>query len=178
MSAPRDQQAESTETETSGTQETARLLNRGSKAALYVAFFSVWTTMILFAVFSTPYPVVPSCSHEPSVNMVTTPTINGYEIEVARPSRQEALIAYKVSVLKDDTPWSDMSVELTGGMEIRNTDGDEWLNFTDLTRDDMLTGGDFFTLEDLTSGSKYEVILLFMWGPNECEITSEVMYVP
>ena len=164
--------------ETSGTQETARRLNRGLKAALYVAFFSVWTTMILFALFSVPYPVVPSCSHEPSVDMVTTPTINGYEIEVAPPSRQEALSAYKVSVLKDGTPWSDMPVELTGGMEMKNTAGDEWLNFTDLTSDDKLTGGDFFTLENLTSGSKYEVILLWVWGANDCKITSEVMYVP
>ena len=110
--------------------------------------------------------------------MVTTPTTNGYELEIASPSTQEHLSAYKVSVLKDGTPWSDMPVELTGGMEIRNTGGGEWLNFTDLTRDDRLTGGDFFTLEDLASGSKYEVILLWVWGPNDCKITSEVMYVP
>jgi hypothetical protein len=54
--------------------------------------------------------------------------------------------------------------------------GDEYLNFTDLTTDDKLTGGDFFTLEDLESGAQYEVVLL--WASNDNKITSEVINVP
>ncbi|MCK4456892.1 MAG: hypothetical protein KAW39_04050 [Thermoplasmata archaeon] len=88
----------------------------------------------------------------------------------------EALGAYKVSVLKDGTPWSNMPVVLSGGMEVKNSGGDGWLNFTDLTSDGKLTGGDFFTLENLTSGSQYEVILL--WASSECEFASEVINVP
>ena len=177
MSAPRDQQVESTETETSGTQETARLHNLGLKAALSVAFVSVVSAVVLFAVFSIPSGIVyPPCGHGPAVDMVTSPTTNGYELEIGPPSRMEALGAYKVSVLKDGTPWSNMPVVLSGGMEVKNSGGDGWLNFTDLTSDGKLTGGDFFTLENLTSGSQYEVILL--WASSECEFASEVINVP
>ena len=177
VSAPRDQQVESIET--SGTRETARLHNLGLKAALSVAFVSVVSVVILFAIFSIPSSeVYPKCRYDPSIEIVTTPTTDGYELEVGPLSRREGLPAYKVSVLKDDTPWSNMPVELTSGMEIKNAGGDEWLNFTDLTSDDMLTGGDFFTLEKLTSGSKYEVILLWAAEGNDCEITREVINVP
>ena len=52
----------------------------------------------------------------------------------------------------------------------------EYLNFTDLMADGKLTGGDFFTLENLDSGSQYEVILL--WAADDSKITSEVINVP
>jgi len=175
VSAPWDQQVESTETETSGTQETARLHNLGLKAALCVAFFSVVSVGILFAVFSTPSSTFyPWNGHAPTVEMVVRPTWEGYEFELAAPSRVEALSAYKVTVLKDGIPWGAPSVVKQG--DCGNGPVNEELNFTDLTADDKLTGGDFFTLESLTSGSEYEVILL--WAADDTKITSETINVP
>lgn len=110
----------------------------------------------------------------PTAEMVTSPTPDGYELEVAAPSRQEGLSAYKVSVLKDGTPWGSPSVVADG--DCGNGPANEELNFTDLTSDTKLTGGDFFTLENLDSGSTYEVILL--WAANDNKITSETINVP
>ncbi len=117
-----------------------------------------------------------STTGAPTADMIASSTPDGYELELAAPSRSEGLSAYKVSVLKDGTPWTNMPMVVSIGMEVKNQNGDEWLNFTDLTGDDKLTGGDFFTLEDLTSGSKYEVSLL--WAANDNKITSEEMNVP
>lgn len=110
----------------------------------------------------------------PTAEMITTPTQDGYELEVAAPSRQEALNAYKVSVLKDGTPWGTPAA-LAGGNILTGPAGEK-LNFTDLTSDTKLTGGDFFTLEVLESGAQYEVILL--WAANDNKITSETINVP
>jgi flagellin-like protein len=113
----------------------------------------------------------------PTVDLTSRPTSDGYELEIASPSRTEGLNAYKVSVLKDGTPWSDGPKAVSGVLEWQNPGaGVEWLNFTDLTSDDKLTGGDFFTLEDLESGSSYEVVLL--WASNDNKITSEIINVP
>ncbi len=110
----------------------------------------------------------------PTAEMITTPTSDGYELELAAPSRQESLNAYKVSVLKDGTPWGAPAVVKNG--EVLTATTGEKLNFTDLTSDTKLTGGDFFTLEVLESGAQYEVILL--WAANDNKITSETMNVP
>ena len=110
----------------------------------------------------------------PTAEMVTTSTVDGYELEVAAPSRSESLNSYKVSVLKDGTPWATPKV--VGQGDCGNGPANEELNFTDLTSDDKLTGGDFFTLENLDSGSTYEVILL--WAANDNKITSETINVP
>ncbi|MFQ6107902.1 MAG: hypothetical protein ACE5QF_10040 [Thermoplasmata archaeon] len=107
--------------------------------------------------------------------MVTTPTPDGYEIEVGPLSRREALGACKVAVLKDGTPWPGFPKIIADGVTGTGPAG-EYLNFTDLTSDDELTGGDFFTLENLTSGSQYEVILL--WASTVCKFASEVINVP
>jgi flagellin-like protein len=113
----------------------------------------------------------------PTVDMTRIPTADGYKLEIASPSRTEGLNAYKVSVLKGGTPWSDGPKALVGNLEWTNPGaGDEWLNFTDLTLDDKLTGGDFFDLENLESGAQYEVVLL--WASNDNKITSEVINVP
>ena len=113
----------------------------------------------------------------PTVEMITTSTSEGYELQFAQPSRAEGLTAYKVTVLKDSVAWSVMPVLLSNGMTIQNTGGaGEWLNFTDLLGEGDLTGGDFFTLEKLDSGSEYEVILL--WAASNNKITSEKMTVP
>ncbi|MEE9340181.1 MAG: hypothetical protein V3V21_00785, partial [Thermoplasmata archaeon] len=86
VSAPRDQQVELTEPETSGTRETARLLNLGLKAALSVAFVSVVCAVILFVAFSAPSSTFhPWNGYAPTVDMVTTPTSEGYEVEIQAP---------------------------------------------------------------------------------------------
>jgi len=112
----------------------------------------------------------------PTAEMIPTSTAEGYEFEFAQPSRAEGLSAYKVTVLKNGAPWSVMPVLVSAGMTIQNTAGDgEWLNFTDLLDEGDLTGGDFFTLEKLTSGD-YEVILL--WAATNNKITSEEVSIP
>ncbi len=113
----------------------------------------------------------------PTVEMIPTSTSEGYELQFAQPSRAEGLSAYKVTVLKDGAAWSVMPALVSGGMEAENTGGaGEWLNFTDLLDEGDLTGGDFFTLEKLSSGSEYEVILL--WAATNNKITSEKMTIP
>ena len=111
----------------------------------------------------------------PVVAMITSPTAKGYELEIAGVSRPENLDAYKVTVVKDLIPWAVFPKILVDGV-IGTGPAGEYLNFTDLTGDGKLTGGDFFTLENLTSGSQYEVILL--WAADDSKITSETINVP
>jgi len=77
--------------------------------------------------------------------------------------------------LKDGTPWTGFPKIVVDGA-IGTGPAGEYLNFTDLTADGKLTRGDFFRLEDLTSGSQYEVVLLMAW--NDTKIASEVINVP
>lgn len=97
------------------------------------------------------------------------------EIEVSSPSRLEPLEDYEVSVLKDGTPWSGSPKVLSDG-NIGIGPAGEHLNFTDLMSDGKLSGGDFFTLEGLESGSQYEIILI--WAANDNKIASHVINVP
>ena len=176
MSERQIQQAVPTETEIPLTQEAVRLFNLGMRLALYVAFFSVVSAMVLFALFSIPSSTVyPPCGQVSIVDMITTPTPDGYELDIAPPSRREALGAYKVTVLMDGTPWAGFPEIVIDGA-IGTGPAGEYLNFTDLTSDGKLTEGDFFTLENLTSGSQYEFILL--WTSTRCKLTSEVINVP
>ncbi|TET89677.1 MAG: hypothetical protein E3J35_09200, partial [Methanomassiliicoccales archaeon] len=132
---PRDQQVESTETETSRTRETARLHNLGLKAALCVAFFSVVSAMVLFALFSLPPPppLEPGgCGTTTAVDFSVTQTPWGYEFEIVFPSRIVAYDCYKVAVLKDGTPWTGFPKIVVDGA-IGTGPAGEYLNFTDLT---------------------------------------------
>ena len=81
----------------------------------------------------------------------------------------------EVVVLKDGTQWAGFPKIVVAGA-IGSGPAGEYLNFIDLTSDGKLTGGDFFTFENLISGSKYEVILL--WASIRCMLTSEVINVP
>ena len=176
MSERQIQQAGPTEIETPLTQEAVRLFNLSMRLALYIACLSVVSAMILFALFSIPSSTVyPPCGHGSSVHMITTPTPDGYELDIAAPINGENLDAYKIAVLKDGTPWAGFPKILVDGV-IGSGPAGEYLNFTDLTSNGKLTGGDFFMLENLTSGSQYEVILL--WASTVCKLTSEVINVP
>jgi len=178
MSAPRDQQVESTET--SGTQETPRLHNLGLKAALCVAFFSVVSAVILFAVLSNPPPLEPrGCGMgSPSVDLSATQTSRGYEFEITATSRTVPSECYKVAILQDGTPiWLQYTTwkNVTEGNIMTGPAG-EYLNFTDSDHNGKLSRGDFFTLERLEPSTEYELILL--WAVNVNKITSEVINVP
>ncbi len=112
----------------------------------------------------------------PNVEMTTESTTDGYEFEFAKPSRSEALSSYKVNVMKNGVAWSVMPVLLSDGMTIENTGGaGEWLNFTDALGEGDLTAGDFFTLEELASGSEYEVAIF--WASSNDKITSVTVNV-
>lgn len=80
-----------------------------------------------------------------------------------------------MTILKNGTPWSGYPREFTDGYVGVGPAG-EYVNFTDLTGDGNLTGGDFFTMEGLESGSRYEIVLL--WAADDNKITSHVINVP
>lgn len=101
--------------------------------------------------------------------------IFGEAIEISQPSREEPLDAYKVMVLRDDTPWTDFPKVVREGTIGQGPAG-EYLNFTDLTSDGNLTSGDFFILENLQSGAHYEVKLI--WAASDVELASETVNVP
>lgn len=131
--------------------------------------------MVVVVVFS--YIVfIPSLSEPPG-----PPTVDmGWDIfdeaiEISRPSREEPLDAYKVMVLGDDTPWTDFPKVVREGTIGRGPSG-EYLNFTDLTSDGDLTGGDFFIFEKLQSGARYELKLI--WAASDVELASETVNVP
>ncbi len=142
-----------------------------------VPFITCTVSLILWIVFLyvSVSPLHP-CSEStgaPVVDLVWPPFDGG--IEVSSPSRLEPLENYKVLVLKDGTPWPGYPKVLIHG-DIGVGPEREYLNFTDLTSDGQLSGGDFFTLEHLESGSQYEIILL--WAANDNELASEVVTVP
>jgi len=142
-----------------------------------VPFIICTVSLILWIVFLyvSVSPLHP-CSEStgaPVVDLVWPPF--GMEIEVSSPSRLEPLENYKVSVLKDGTPWSGFPKVLSDG-NIGIGPASEHLNFTDLMSDGKLSGGDFFTMESLESGSQYEIILL--WAANDNKIASHVINVP
>ena len=142
-----------------------------------VPFVICTVSLILWVVFLyvSVSPLHP-CSEStgaPVVDLVWPPFDWG--IEVSSPSRLEPLENYKVLVLKNGVPWPGYPRVLIHG-DVGVGPEREYLNFTDLTSDGQLSGGDFFTLENLESGSRYEVVLL--WAANDNKIASEVINVP
>jgi hypothetical protein len=99
----------------------------------------------------------------------------GVEFEVGFTSREVPCECYKVAVLKDGAPWPGLPAIVTEGL-IGTAPSGERMYFVDLTGNEKLTVGDFFTLENLESGAQYEVVLL--WASNDNKITSEVINVP
>ena len=175
MSERQAQQEEPTETEIAKAQETGWSSSLAF-LAFGVAILSITFSVLLFVLFSFPFGLVGTdCPCGPSAEMATHPTSYGYELEIASTCETCELNAWKVAVLKDGTPWF-WSPKVVWDGAIGTGPAGEYLNFTDLTGDDELTDGDFFTLENLTSGSTYEVILLRATDDNK--IASEVITVP
>ncbi|MEE9115653.1 MAG: hypothetical protein V3U09_02005 [Thermoplasmata archaeon] len=151
---------------------------RKSETWKWLVPFVICTVSLIFWIAFLYVSVSPlhPCSEStgaPVVDLVWPPF--GMEIEVSSPSRLEPLEDYKVSVLKNGEPWPGYPKVLIHG-DVGVGPEREYLNFTDLTSDGQLSGGDFFTLENLESGSQYEIILL--WAANDNELASEVVTVP
>lgn len=130
---------------------------------------------VLFAQFTYDRgPPEPCCYMCPDVEMFLRETQEGYEIEI-RVDRTEALEAFEVSVFTNDTLWSGFPMTLESTSLGQGPSG-EWLNFTDLLSDERLTGGDFFTLENVRPGTRLEVVLI--WSLDQFELEREVIDVP
>jgi len=95
----------------------------------------------------------------PNASMVAHPTNEGFDIIVTT-DREEPLSMFELRVHKDGHFWSSSHTPLSDG-NILNGPYDEYLNFTVLNGDGRLSNGDYFTLENLSSGSQYEVILIW-----------------
>ncbi|MCJ2555797.1 MAG: type IV pilin [Candidatus Thermoplasmatota archaeon] len=100
--------------------------------------------------------------------------IGEYELKVT-PDRGVGYSSYEVSVLMDGTAWSGFPKALSAGL-IGSGPANENLTYTDVAGVDTLTKGDFFTLEGLSSGSTYELLLI--WAADDGVITSEIINVP
>ena len=107
----------------------------------------------------------------PNASMVAHPTNEGFDIIITT-DRVEPLSMFELRVMKDGHFWSSSPTPLSDG-NILNGPYDEYLNFTDLNGDGRLSNGDFFTLENLSSGSQYEVILI--WALNDNLVTTELV---
>ncbi|MFQ6127826.1 MAG: archaellin/type IV pilin N-terminal domain-containing protein [Thermoplasmata archaeon] len=110
----------------------------------------------------------------PTIDITQEPTPDGYELTVT-PDRSVGYKSYKVTIYKDGSVWSGFPKALTAGA-IGTGPAGEYLNFTDVAGADKLTKGDFFILEKLTSGSRYELKLI--WAADDGVITSETVDVP
>lgn len=111
----------------------------------------------------------------PTVGLSATPSLNGYRIDVFGVTEHKDLELYGVSVVKDNLSWSD-SLEMLSDGELMTGPAGEHLNFTDMNGDGYLSRWDLFTLDNLTSGSQYEVVLIFT--PCDHEMTREIIVVP
>lgn len=132
---------------------------------LVIVVVVFWSILFILSLSETPGP--------PTVDMGWD--IFGEAIEISQPSREEPLDAYKVMVLRDDTPWTDFPKVVREGTIGQGPAG-EYLNFTDLTSDGNLTSGDFFIFENLQSGAHYELKLI--WAESDVELASETINVP
>ena len=142
--------------------------------ALYIVCLFIIAWILILVLSAPPSP------DDPLTDDIGAPTVTlewglDFEIEVSQPSRKEPLDNYKVTILRNATPWSGFPRGLSDGC-IGVGPAREYVNFTDLTRDGNLTGGDFFTMENLESGSRYEIVLL--WAADDNKIASHVINVP
>lgn len=97
------------------------------------------------------------------------------EFEIIGVTQNMDLSLYEVTVLKDNTSWLYYPRILFDGNMGTGPAG-EYLNFTDMDADGKLTRWDFLTLENLASGSLYEVVL--SWKECDGVIAREVFYAP
>ncbi|MCJ2669947.1 MAG: hypothetical protein LN416_05495 [Candidatus Thermoplasmatota archaeon] len=131
-------------------------------------------SLLLFSFLLVFFVIMPQLVPDqtgPNVDMNAHPTNEGFDIIITT-DREEPLSMFELRVLKDGHHWSSSPTPLSDG-NILNGPYDEYLNFTDLTGDGRLSNGDFFTLENLSSGSQYEVVLF--WAPNHSMVASELV---
>jgi hypothetical protein len=112
---------------------------------------------------------------EPFFVMEARPTGKGYEFEVQPPSRVETLDSYEVTFLKNQTPWPGFPKVIAHGAIGTGPTG-EYLNYTDITYDGKLTGGDFFTLENPSSWTEYKIIVV--WAATGNAVASKTINTP
>lgn len=130
--------------------------------------------LLLFVFLLVSFVMIPQLVPDrwgPNVGMVAHPTNEGFDITITT-DREEPLGRFELRVLKDNSFWLSSPTPLSDG-SILNGPYDEYLNFTDLTGDGRLSNGDFFTLENLSSGSQYEVVLY--WAPYHSMVASELV---
>ncbi|MEE9490047.1 MAG: hypothetical protein V3V91_06375 [Thermoplasmata archaeon] len=120
-------------------------------------------------------PPEPCCYMCPDVEMILRETQEGYEIEIYVDVRVSHLEEFEVNAYTNDTLWSGFPMTLEPSSLGQGPSG-EWLNFTDLTWDELLTDGDFFTLENVRPGARYEIVLIV--ERDQFELEREVIDVP
>ena len=140
---------------------------------LVVTAFLIVIAIVLY--FSGPLLRSGDCNVVTSVDMTADPTFRGYEFTIDGVSQLEELSSFEVSILKDNISWLDDPRIVTIGSIAIGPAG-EYLNFTDLNSDGNLSMGDFFRLENLTSDSTYEIVLI--WRECDVRIESSVVDIP
>ena len=142
------------------------------------ALIAILISALIVTAYFIPYvfrPLPTGDCRAPTVGMSATPSPAGYRIDILGVTEHKDLGRYEVSVLKDNSSWSGSPRILSDG-GLGTGPAGEYLNFTDSNGDGSLSRWDFFTLDNLTSGSVYEVVLFF----RDCdsEITREVVVAP
>ena len=86
---------------------------------------------------------------------------------------------YRVDVQKDGQSWTGFPatlMETTMNTTHNRGPSGEWLNFTDVDQNFGLSWGDTFTLENLESGSEYQIVL--RWWEDNRVVVSETVTAP
>lgn len=147
--------------------------------AVCMILLTALLALLLFISLRGVGPYCPDGSYVPVVNMHTSPIPEGYEIEIGGVSMVVPLGHYKVSVLKDGRLWTgfpETLTDTTANFTYGRGPAGEWLNFSDSDGNFGLSHSDRFTLEDLESGSEYEIVLL--WAENNKRIADEIVEMP
>lgn len=153
---------------------------RYSPKTTYLAVGIIAATIIAAAVLSAQFtydrgPPEPCCYMCPDVEMILRKTSEGYEIEIRVDITVRALEEFEVNAYTNGTLWTGFPMTLEPTSLGQGPSG-EWLNFTDITWDERLTDGDFFTLENVRPGARYEIVLIMEW--DQFELEREVIDVP
>ena len=149
---------------------------KATYSAVGVIAATIIAAAVLFAQFTYDRgPPEPCCYMCPDVEMFLRETSEGYEVEIRVDIRVSALEEFEVNAYTNDTLWSGFPMTLEPTSLGQGPSG-EWLNFTDITWDERLTDGDFFTLENVRPGARYEIVLIMEW--NQFELEREVIDVP
>lgn len=96
---------------------------------------------------------------------------NSWKVAIADASQTVSLGSYKAMLQRTTSGTTTTLVSATTVVNgAIGSSGSVFLNYTDLTGDGKLNGGDYFTVQGASTGSTYTVILI--WAADNSQLTS------